>query len=101
MSGGRRQRMVVGGFFTVLVGLPGLVLVVGSVVAGLNERGDWIGVGMGCSFLSLSYGFGRLALAAYTENGPRPIGEGSAMPYKAAAVFLILGLAAAFHGSPS
>jgi len=106
MSGSRRQQMAVGGFFTVLVGLLGLLLVVGSVASGLNERGDWMGVCMGCSFLSVAYGFGRLTVSAYTENGPHPIGEGSALPWKAAAAFLILGflilgLAAAFHGSPS
>ena len=83
--------MLVGGFIAAFVGLMGLFFVVMSLLSGMNERGDWMGVCMGSCFLSLAFGFGRVAVAAITEKSAHPIDEGSAKPYAVAMAFMVLG----------
>jgi hypothetical protein len=95
LPGSRRRRITWGGGLAVGLGLIGLPLVFASVWPTFDHSpydANTMILGAGVCLSSLSYAFGRIAVAAATEDGRRPVSPPTAKPYVVAGVSLLIAI---------
>ncbi|MCP2165456.1 hypothetical protein [Goodfellowiella coeruleoviolacea] len=97
LTGSRRRRItygfvLAGGFG--LVGLPLFALSVWPTVDHSAIGVNLLLMGLGVCLTSLGYAFGRIAVAACTEDGAKPVSAPTIRPYLVAGVALVIAVLA-------
>lgn len=104
LSGSRRKRVVFGGVLAVATGLMGVPILLLSVWPWIDHS-PWAvntmlaGFGLCCT--SLSYAFGRIAIAGWTEGSRRPVADPGSRPYVVAGIGLLVALLAVLVAAAS
>jgi hypothetical protein len=97
LSGSRRKRLVNGTILTVGTAVPALFLLAIGVAPGINRTtpADWLlPLGFGVALGALSYAFGRLTVAAWTEKRRAlPITGPGLWPFGVSLLAIVLALA--------